>query len=272
MKAQRRAGLDASPTRSRKHPKVFDELYVQPRRGRRGRRHPRHASCTRLARLHREGDEAEAPGQGRDGLPDRRSSCIAIGVVVVVLLVKVIPVFEKMFKDFGGGALPGADADRHRHLARASSITAVHHRRARSSASIVGCRAVLRTPKGRAIVRQVMLLKAPVIGPVLRKVAVARFTRTLGTLLSSGVPILDALEIVAKTAGNVVVAGRASCTRAQKISEGKNMAEPADGDQGLPADGRADDRRRRADRRAGRDAAARSPTSTTTRSTSPSPR
>src|SRR5205814_502822 len=57
------------------------------------------------------------------------------------------------------------------------------------------------------------------------KIAVARFTRTLGTLLSSGVPILDALEIVAKTAGNVVVEDGLLYTRA-KISEGKNMAEP----------------------------------------------
>src|SRR5262249_49074443 len=62
-------------------------------------------------------------------------------------------------------------------------------------------------------------------GEVLRKITVARFTRTLGTLLSSGVPILDALEIVAKTAGNVVVEEGLLYSRA-RISEGKNMAEP----------------------------------------------
>ena len=60
---------------------------------------------------------------------------------------------------------------------------------------------------------------------MLRKIAVARFTRTLGTLLSSGVPILDALEIVAKTAGNTVVQAGIMYAR-EKISEGKNMAEP----------------------------------------------
>jgi type IV pilus assembly protein PilC len=63
------------------------------------------------------------------------------------------------------------------------------------------------------------------MGPVLRKIAVARFTRTLGTLLTSGVPILDALEIVARTAGNVVIEEAILYTR-QKISEGKNMAAP----------------------------------------------
>ena len=70
-----------------------------------------------------------------------------------------------------------------------------------------------------------MLLKAPVLGPVLRKVVVARFTRTMGTLLTSGVPILDAMEIVAKTAGNTVVQAGIMYAREQ-ISEGKNMATP----------------------------------------------
>jgi type IV pilus assembly protein PilC len=81
-----------------------------------------------------------------------------------------------------------------------------------------------RTPAGKKTVHKV-LLRIPVIGPVLRKIAVARFTRTLGTLLQSGVPILDALEIVAKTAGNVVVMEAIMYAR-QRISEGRNMAEP----------------------------------------------
>ena len=70
-----------------------------------------------------------------------------------------------------------------------------------------------------------VLLKLPIIGPVMQKIAVARVSRTLGTLLGSGVPILDALDIVAKTAGNVVVEEGLMYSR-QKISEGKNMAEP----------------------------------------------
>jgi type IV pilus assembly protein PilC len=83
---------------------------------------------------------------------------------------------------------------------------------------------VLRTPGGREAFDG-MLLKLPVLGNVLRKVVVARFTRTMGTLLSSGVPILDALEICGKTAGNTVVQKGIMYARAQ-ISEGKDMATP----------------------------------------------
>jgi type IV pilus assembly protein PilC len=81
-----------------------------------------------------------------------------------------------------------------------------------------------RQKKGKRIAHKILLV-LPVIGNVMRKIAVARFTRTLGTLLSSGVPILDALEIVAKTAGNVVIEEAILYTRL-RISEGKNMAGP----------------------------------------------
>jgi type IV pilus assembly protein PilC len=69
------------------------------------------------------------------------------------------------------------------------------------------------------------LLKAPVFGALIRKVAVAKFTRTLSTLISSGVPILDGLEIVSRTAGNKVVEDALMGTR-QSISEGKTIADP----------------------------------------------
>ena len=81
-----------------------------------------------------------------------------------------------------------------------------------------------RQPKGKYQVHR-MLLRVPIIGPVLRKIAVARFTRTLGTLLQSGVPILDALEICARTAGNVIIEQGIMYVR-ERISEGKNMGEP----------------------------------------------
>jgi len=81
-----------------------------------------------------------------------------------------------------------------------------------------------RTPRGRKAFHRA-LLWLPIIGPVVRKIAVARFTRTLGTLLSSGVPILDAMDIVARTAGNVIIEEAVLYTR-QRVSEGKNMAEP----------------------------------------------
>jgi len=83
---------------------------------------------------------------------------------------------------------------------------------------------IYRRPRGRRFFHGLML-KLPVIGDVLKKIAVARFTRTLGTLLGSGVPILDALEIVAKASGNMVIEEGIMYARA-KISEGKNLADP----------------------------------------------
>ena len=70
-----------------------------------------------------------------------------------------------------------------------------------------------------------LLLKLPIIGNLMRKVAVARFTRTLGTMISSGVPILDALEICAKTSGNVILEEVVLEVRSD-VSEGQTMAEP----------------------------------------------
>jgi type IV pilus assembly protein PilC len=91
-------------------------------------------------------------------------------------------------------------------------------------ALVVAFRMLVRTRKGRDAWDR-FILKVPVFGPVIRKVAVARFTRTFGTMLSSGVPILDALEIVAKAAGNRAVESAILYVRA-KISEGKNIAQP----------------------------------------------
>jgi type IV pilus assembly protein PilC len=147
--------------------------------------------------------------------------CIA-ALVVTVLLTKVVPVFEKMFKDFGGGKLP----------APTRFVIDISHALASSLPFIIGAlvgigivaRMILRTHKGR-MAFDGMLLKLPVLGPVLRKVVVARFTRTMGTLLSSGVPILDAMDIVARTAGNKVVEAGILYTRS-RISEGKDLAGP----------------------------------------------
>ena len=146
---------------------------------------------------------------------------VGIGVMVV-MLTKVLPVFEKMFADLGAGSLPAITrmvlamshglAD---NLLLVAGVTA---------GAIVGFVLAIRTPSGRYIVDSVML-RMPIIGPVLRKIAVARFTRTLGTLLNSGVPILDALDIVAKTSGNLVVARGITYARS-KIEEGKDIASP----------------------------------------------
>jgi type IV pilus assembly protein PilC len=147
---------------------------------------------------------------------------IAIGVMTV-LLTFVIPAFENMFKDFGSkDELPKLTkwvvAFSHGFVSYLPLTLLV------VIGGIVAFIYSYRTPGGKRAVHR-FLLQLPVIGQVLRKIAVARFTRTLGTLLQSGVPILDALDIVAKTAGNVVVSEAILYAR-QRISEGRTMAEP----------------------------------------------
>ena len=148
---------------------------------------------------------------------------LVIALVVVAALLKyVIPTFENMFADLGDAKLPaltqfviGAS-----HWFQANFIAIV----VIGGASFYGFKWALRQEKGKEIFDTVML-KLPLFGPLLRKVAVAKFTRTLGTMIASGVPILDALDIVAKSAGNKVIE-RAIYFVREKISEGSNMAEP----------------------------------------------
>jgi len=146
-----------------------------------------------------------------------------IGVgVVIVMITQVLPVFEKMFKDFGAGSLPAAT-----RFVLAISHGMTDHWILITLGSLglfFGVGWLLRTPRGTWAFDS-MVLKMPVVGPVARKIAVSRFTRTLGTLLASGVSILDGLSIVAKTAGNVVVS-RAIMYARSKIEEGKDIATP----------------------------------------------
>jgi type IV pilus assembly protein PilC len=142
-------------------------------------------------------------------------------VVTLVLLIFVIPVFQKMFSDVGS-ALPAptqivvniSEFTRHNVFLILGGITGF----------VFGVKQFAAHPKGREIIDRTAL-KMPIIGPLVQKVAVAKFTRTMGTMLASGVNILDALEIVAGTAGNVVVERGLMRVRA-KISEGKPMAQP----------------------------------------------
>ena len=133
--------------------------------------------------------------------------------MTAVLLLKVTPVFEKMFTDFGS-ALPAPT----QFVIDLSNWLQSYF--FYMVGGIVARRRGLRVPstgtrKGRKIFDKVVL-KLPIIGPVIRKVAVARFTRTLGTMISSGVPILDALDVTAKTAGNRIDRGGASTTSAPR--------------------------------------------------------
>lgn len=147
---------------------------------------------------------------------------IAIGVMTV-LMVYVIPAFENMFKDFGSkDGLPKITQiviDLSKFF-----IGNLHWLILGSISFSVAITYIYRTAAGKRFFHRVFL-SLPIFGPLFQKIAVARFTRTLGTLLSSGVPIMDALEVVAKTSGNVIVEEAILHVRA-KIAEGKNMVEP----------------------------------------------
>jgi type IV pilus assembly protein PilC len=91
-------------------------------------------------------------------------------------------------------------------------------------AFVVGLKIWYGTPGGRMAI-DTMILKLPVLGPLMRKIAVARFTRTLGTLISSGVPILEGLDITAKTSGNAVIEKALTKVR-RALEEGKSLTEP----------------------------------------------
>jgi len=143
--------------------------------------------------------------------------------VLGVLLGFVIPAFKTMFKDFGAKdelpALTEAVIEVSEAFIGHLPIVLLV-----GFSATIGAMWGYKQPKGKKFAHK-LLLRLPIMGPVMRKIAVARFTRTLGTLLSSGVPILDALDIVARTAGNVVVEEAILYTRL-RISEGKNMAGP----------------------------------------------
>jgi len=148
---------------------------------------------------------------------------IAAGVMTV-LLTFVIPSFEGMFSDFGGGPESMPKLTR---IVVAISHGFVSYLPFIVVAAILLVASVIyayRKPAGRQFFHRLQLT-LPVVGSVMRKISVARFTRTLGTLLQSGVPILDALDICARTAGNVVIQDAVQHVR-QRISEGSNMAEP----------------------------------------------
>jgi type IV pilus assembly protein PilC len=146
--------------------------------------------------------------------------CVAFGVVAV-LMIFVIPTFKDMFEQFGS-ALPAptqmvVDLSfffRHYWHVMFGSIIAF----------IVAFKWIGKQEKGRYYIDNTAL-KLPIFGPLIKKVAVAKFTRTLGTMISSGVPIMDGLDITSRTAGNVIIEKAIKAVRSA-ISEGQSMAEP----------------------------------------------
>ncbi len=143
------------------------------------------------------------------------------GIVVIVILVFVIPVFQQMFADFGK-ELP---APTQVVIAMSDIVKSkIHYIIISIILFIVAYKRFYKTEKGRLFMDD-LFLKLPIVGILLRKVAVSKFTRTMGTMLASGVSILDALDIVARTAGNKVVENAIFKVRSD-IAEGRTMADP----------------------------------------------
>ncbi len=149
---------------------------------------------------------------------------VTLGIAVIVLaviLIFVIPVFEEMFADFGSELpAPTQFVVSMSELVKSKILYIL-------GALLLGgiaFRKYYKTEKGRDMV-DALVLRLPVFGILLRKVAVAKFTRTMGTMLASGVAILDALDIVAKTAGNRTVE-KAIYNVRSGIAEGRTMADP----------------------------------------------
>jgi type IV pilus assembly protein PilC len=203
----------------RKHPKPFDALYVNlVQAGEIGG-----ILDTILNRLAAYLEKADALARKVKGAMVYPTTVLVVALgVIIMMLVKIIPTFEKMFQDFGG-QLPGPT----------QLVVNLSHFMQDWILVFLGCVAAVVIAFSQARKRSSdfrrktdgVALKLPVFGSLLRKVAVARFTRTLGTMLSSGVPILDGLDIVARTAGNMVVEDALYSVKAG-ISEGKTVAEP----------------------------------------------
>jgi type IV pilus assembly protein PilC len=201
-----------------KHPKAFDQLYVNlVAAGEVGG-----ILDTILNRLAAYIEKAMKLKKQVKGAMVYPITIMSIAVVVVgVILVFVIPTFAKMFADFGGELpMPTKVVIALSEFMTKYILVII--------AALVGIKFAIgkyyATPKGRKNIDR-LALHAPIIGPLVRKVSVAKFTRTLGTMISSGVPIMDGLEIVAKTSGNKIVEESIYKVR-QSISEGKTVAEP----------------------------------------------
>lgn len=146
---------------------------------------------------------------------------VAVSVLAIIMIF-VVPTFSKMFASMGG-ALPLPTRiliNTSRFIAGFGGLIIA----AFIAAAGVFIVQVRRTEQGKRIIDG-LLLKMPIFGMILRKVAVAKFTRTLGTLVSSGVPILDGLEITAKTSGNKVLEYAIMDVR-KAVAEGKTLEEP----------------------------------------------
>ncbi len=202
----------------RKHPAVFDSLFANMiEAGETGG-----ILDTILGRLAGFKEKSMALQKKIKGAMTYPTICLAISFLILgVILVFVIPVFEEMFTSMGAALpIPTQIVVKMSNVMKSNFLFIIMG----IFAIIFVVKKVYHTEKGRYRI-DAMLLRAPIVGDLIRKVAVAKFTRTLSTMLQSGVPILDALQVVAKTSGNKVI--EAAVFRiAESISEGRPIAEP----------------------------------------------
>lgn len=201
-----------------KHPKVFDDLYVNMvRAGEAGG--VLNTILNRIALFIEKANRLKKKVKGAMIYP-ATIVVVAIGVVSI-LLIFVIPVFAELYGSMGK-ALPAPTqiTINISNFFRAYFVHVV----VIIALIIVGIKMYYRTSKGRLVIDGI-LLKMPILGDLLRKVAVARFSQNMSLLLASGVPILEGLAITAKTAGNKVIE-QAIMNARISISEGKTVAEP----------------------------------------------
>ena len=201
-----------------KHPKVFDDLFVNlVAAGEVGG-----ILDTILQRLAAHIEKSEKLKSKVKGALIYPIAVLGVGILVMtVIMIFVIPVFQDMFSGLGKG-LPALT----QLVINISDFTKgnIHYMIAGLIVFVWIFRRYRGTSSGRRNIDNI-LIKVPIFGELIRKVAVARFTRTLSTMLSSGVSILDALEITAKTAGNKIVEEVIYEARTS-IAEGQTIAEP----------------------------------------------
>lgn len=202
----------------RKHPKIFNDLYTNMvAAGEAGG-----ILDTILQRLAQYIEKAVKLNSQVKSAAIYPVGVISIAVIVIaIILWKVIPVFASLFKGLGA-ELPLPT----RVVITMSNFIADFWWLIGGSifALITFLKRWHATPKGKRIIDATML-KMPIVGGLLRKIAVARFCRTLSTLTASGVPILDGLTITAKTSGNAIVEDAIMATR-KSVEEGKTISEP----------------------------------------------
>jgi len=219
VKTQVEAGSTFSDA-LRRHPKVFDDLYVNLV----------HAGevggllDTILTRLAKYIEKAmKLKGQIKSAMVYPATIMGVAVVVIIILMLFVIPIFAKMFLELSGGrvALPGPTQ---LVIDLSNAFIAYWYIIFGGIVGIiVGIKKYYGTVQGRMVIDK-LLLKLPVVGDLIRKASVAKFTRTLGTLLSSGVPLLDGMSICAKTSGNKVIEETLFNARVS-ISGGKTIAD-----------------------------------------------